>query len=62
MTDYIEKLNIFFRRERRMPTYQEMMKLFGFKSKNAVFKVVEKLVEAGVVAKDHLGRLTQLRF
>jgi len=40
MTDYIEKLNIFFRRERRMPTYQEMMKLFGFKSKNAVFKVV----------------------
>jgi len=58
MTDYIEKLNIFFRRERRMPTYQEMMKLFGFKSKNAVFKVVEKLVEAGVVAKDHLGRLT----
>ncbi|HEY4512549.1 MAG TPA: S24 family peptidase, partial [Candidatus Paceibacterota bacterium] len=29
----------------------------GFKSKNAVFKVVEKLIEAGMVAKDHLGRL-----
>ena len=41
-----------------MPTYSEMMKLFGFKSKNAVFKVVEKLMEAGLVAKDHLGRLT----
>jgi len=40
-----------------MPTYSEMMKLFGFKSKNAVFKVVEKLMEAGFVAKDHLGRL-----
>lgn len=40
-----------------MPTYSEMAKLFGFKSKNAVFKVVEKLVEAGMVAKDHLGRL-----
>lgn len=40
-----------------MPTYSEMMKLFGFKSKNAVFKVVEKLIEAGLVAKDHLGRL-----
>ena len=40
-----------------MPTYSEMMKLFGFKSKNAVFRVVEKLVEAGLVAKDHLGRL-----
>lgn len=40
-----------------MPTYSEMMKLFGFKSKNAVFKVVEKLIDAGLVAKDHLGRL-----
>ncbi len=40
-----------------MPTYSEMMNLFGFKSKNAVFKVVEKLVEGGIVSKDHLGRL-----
>ena len=40
-----------------MPTYSEMMKLFGFKSKNAVFKVVQKLLEVGFVAKDHLGRL-----
>lgn len=40
-----------------MPTYSEMMKLFGFKSKNAVFKIVEKLMETGLVAKDHLGRL-----
>lgn len=40
-----------------MPTYSEMMKLFDFKSKNAVFKVVEKMIEAGLVAKDHLGRL-----
>ena len=34
-----------------------MMKLFGFKSKNAIFKIVEKMVDAGLVAKDHLGRL-----
>jgi SOS regulatory protein LexA len=40
-----------------MPTYSEMMKLFGFRSKNAVFRVVEKLIDAGLVAKDHLGRL-----
>ena len=40
-----------------MPTYSEMTKLFGFKSKNAVFRVVEKLMDAGLVAKDHLGRL-----
>src|SRR3989344_4607292 len=54
---YQSKLESFYSREKRMPTYSEMMKLFGFKSKNAVFRVVEKLVEAGMVAKDHLGRL-----
>lgn len=40
-----------------MPTYSEMMKLFNFKSKNAIYKIVNKMVEGGVVAKDHLGRL-----
>ena len=40
-----------------MPTYSEMMKLFNFKSKNAIYKIVNKLVGAGIVAKDHLGRL-----
>jgi len=51
------KLESFFSQNKRMPSYSEMMKLFGFKSKNAVFKVVEKLMDAGIVAKDHLGRL-----
>ena len=54
---YQTKLESFYSENKRMPTYSEMMKLFGFKSKNAVFKVVEKLIEAGTVAKDHLGRL-----
>ena len=55
--EYQNKLESFFSENKRMPTYREMMKLFGFKSKNAVFKVVEKLIKAGLVAKDHLGRL-----
>ena len=54
---YQTKIESFYKEEKRMPTYSEMMKLFGFKSKNAVFKVVQKLMEAGMVAKDHLGRL-----
>ncbi len=40
-----------------MPTYREMLSLFGFKSKNAVFKIIGKMIEAGFVGKDHLGRL-----
>jgi len=51
------KLENFYSQNKRMPTYSEMMKLFGFKSKNAVFRVVEKLIDAGLAAKDHLGRL-----
>lgn len=54
---YQTKLETFYRENKRMPTYSEMLQIFGFKSKNAVFKVVEKLIEAGLVAKDHLGRL-----
>ncbi len=54
---YQDKLESFYSQNKRMPTYSEMMKLFSFKSKNAVFRVVEKLIEAGMVTKDHLGRL-----
>jgi repressor LexA len=43
--------------DKRMPTYREMMTLFGFKSKNAVARLVDKFIEEGIVTKDHLGRL-----
>ncbi len=55
--DYKSKLIRFYNRDRRMPTYSEMMDLFGFKSKNAVSRLVDKFIEEGIVAKDHLGRL-----
>lgn len=55
--EYKTKLQSFYNREKRMPTYTEMMALFGFKSKNAVARLVEKFIDAGIVAKDHLGRL-----
>ena len=55
--DHKQKLVRFLDREKRMPTYSEMLSLFGFKSKNAVSRLVDKLVDAGLVAKDSLGRL-----
>jgi SOS regulatory protein LexA len=55
--EHKDKLISFYRREKRMPTYTEMMALFGFKSKNAVARLVDKFIDAGIVAKDHLGRL-----
>lgn len=40
-----------------MPSYAEIMKLVGFKSKNAVYKLVMKLIEQGIVHKDSQGHL-----
>lgn len=54
---YQEKLSTFYHNKKRMPTYAEMMKLFGFKSKNAVYKLVNKLIDVGMIAKDNVGKL-----
>ncbi len=48
----------FWQQHRRMPGYQEFMKLLGVKSKNSVYKFVEKMVDEGVLEKDLQGRLT----
>jgi SOS regulatory protein LexA len=58
--DYKQKIISFYKKHKRMPGYQEIMCLTGFRSKNAVFKLIEKLVEDRVVAKDDRGRLTPL--
>lgn len=57
LPEYKNKLSNFYASWKRMPTYTEMMKLFGFKSKNAVSRLVDKLIDAGIVDKDPLGRL-----
>lgn len=54
---YRKHLSMFYREHRRMPSYSEMLTLFGFQSKNAVHKVVAKLVEAGIVEKGARGEI-----
>jgi len=51
-TDRLNALKKFFKRNRRLPSYSEMLKLFGFSSKNAVFKLINKWVEAGLLKKE----------
>lgn len=55
--DYKKKIIAYYEREKRMPSYTEIMKLVGFKSKNAVSKLVTKLEEEGIISKDGQGRL-----
>jgi SOS regulatory protein LexA len=57
---YKKALLSFYKRQKRMPGYAEIMELTGFRSKNAVFKLIAKLVEEGVVQKDVRGRLSPL--
>jgi repressor LexA len=47
----------FFRDHRRMPSYAEMINLFGVKSKSVVHFWINKLIEAGILEKDQKGHL-----
>ena len=55
---YKDKLAAFYKKHKRLPGYKEIMAFTGFRSKNAVFKFIEKLVDEGVVRKDARGRLS----
>lgn len=57
MEKYKKRIVAFYRRNKRMPNYAEIMALLSFKSKNAVFKLVNKLVEEKFLSKDDKGKL-----
>ncbi len=52
-----QKILAFYERHKRMPSYSEIMRLTGYRSKNAVHHFVSWLVGEGVVSKDKRGRL-----
>lgn len=52
-----QRLRAFFSDEGRLPSYAEVCSLFGYRSKNAAFRLVKRLIELGVVEKSSGGRL-----
>jgi repressor LexA len=50
-------LSAFFRENRRMPSYHEMITLFEVKSKSVVHFWIEKLLASGLLVKDGTGHL-----
>ncbi len=52
-----ERLRIFYRQHKRLPTYGEMCKVLHYKSKGAVRYTVRKLLEEEILAKDETGAL-----
>ncbi len=59
--EYKNKFIAFYQKNKRMPGYKEIMELTGFKSKNAVYKLIQKLVDMDIVSKDSNGKLTPNR-
>lgn len=55
--EYQEKIFQFYNQHKRMPSYAEIMQLVGFKSKNAVSKLVHKMIDTGVLEKDPQGKI-----
>lgn len=53
----ISSVQKFFQKNKRLPSYREMLSLFGFRSTNAVHRVVEKLVAEKFLIKDSAGKL-----
>ena len=55
LKDRFNLIKNFYINHSRMPSYSEMSFLFGVKSKNAVFKIVNKLIELNLLKKDEKG-------
>jgi repressor LexA len=53
----LEKIRKFYQKNNRMPSYSEVASLFGFRSKNAAYKLIGRLKEMGLVYSDETGRL-----
>jgi len=54
---YFAKIMEFYRSRKRMPTYTEIMRITGLRSKGAVAYVVDRCIEAGFLEKDCAGKL-----
>ncbi len=51
-TSRVDILKRFYRKHHRLPSYSEMLELFGVTSKNSVFKVIQSLINQGFIKKE----------
>lgn len=57
MREAIAKIERFYNKKKRMPSFAEVAEIVGYRSKNAVSKLVDKLIEQELLAKDEQGKL-----
>ncbi len=57
LSEKIDQLRSFYMLEERNPTFTELAKLFNYKSKNAVYGPLKKLISYGYIEQCKSGRL-----
>ena len=57
MNTNIYKLENFYHKYKRLPSYSELAKLFNYKSKSSAFNLANSLIKEGVIKKDSNGNL-----
>jgi len=50
-SNYLKQIQKFYKKNRRMPSYSEMLTLFNLSSKNAIHKIVNNLIEQNYLEK-----------
>lgn len=60
LKERVKTLMLFYRERGRMPSYSEITKITGLRSKNAVFKLIDKLERMKILRRDEKGRLIPL--
>lgn len=50
-SEYLSHLQTFYKQNKRLPSYSEMLSLFGLASKNAIHKIIKNLIDAGYLDK-----------
>lgn len=56
-TDRFRKLDAFYRTHRRMPSYQESLKILNVKSKDTAYRYIRELIVLGFLERDSAGKL-----
>jgi SOS regulatory protein LexA len=51
-TNHLDSVKGFYKKHKRLPSYSEMLRLFNFSSKNAIYRIVQKWLEEGIFKKD----------
>jgi len=57
LQEHLTNIRAFYRSHKRMPSYSELMAIAGFRSKNAVYKLVQRMIAEEWQEKDATGKL-----